>query len=142
VAAQFGPVLTEERVSRGLAAGDFDNDGRIDIVINDLDGGPQLLHNEYRELAERGNWLLVKLTGAGRNTDAIGAIVTAKTGTATEMRLVQSGTSYISQNDMRLHFGLGAATQVDVVEVRWPDGKTSKLENVKANQILKVQQPQ
>ena len=84
----------------------------------------------------------MKLIGAGRNTDAIGAIVTAKTGTVTEMRLVQSGTSYISQNDMRLHFGLGAATQVDVVEVRWPDGKTSKLENVKANQILKVQQPQ
>jgi len=58
------------------------------------------------------------------------------------MRLVQSGTSYISQNDMRLHFGLGTATQVDALEVKWPDGKVSKLENVKVNQILKVHQPQ
>jgi hypothetical protein len=137
VAAQFGPVLTDERVSRGLAAGDFDNDGRIDVVINDLDGSPQLLHNE---LADRGNWLTVKLTGAGHNTDAIGAVVVARTGAVTQTRLVQSGTSYLSQNDMRLHFGLGAATSVDSLEVRWPDGKTSKLENVKANQIIKVQE--
>jgi enediyne biosynthesis protein E4 len=138
VAARFGPVLTEERVSRGLAVGDLDNDGRLDIVVNDLDGSPQLLHNE---LADRGNWLLVKLTGAGGNTDAIGAVVTAKVGTISQMRLVQSGTSYLSQDDMRLHFGIGPATQVDVLEVRWPDGKTSKLENVKANQIVKMQQP-
>src|SRR4051794_24506887 len=122
VAAQFGPVLTEERVSRGLAVGDFDNDGRLDIVINDLDGSPQLLHNE---LAERGNWLMVKLTGSGGNTDAIGAAVTARVGSTAQMRLVQSGTSYISQNDMRLHFGIGAAAQVDTLEVRWPDGKVS-----------------
>jgi enediyne biosynthesis protein E4 len=138
VAARFGPVLTEERVSRGLAVGDLDNDGRLDIVVNDLDGSPQLLHNE---LADRGNWLLVKLTGAGGNTDAIGAVVTAKVGTISQMRLVQSGTSYLSQDDKRLHFGIGPATQVDVLEVRWPDGKTSKLENVKANQIVKMQQP-
>ena len=64
VAAQFGPVMTEERVSRGLAVGDLDNDGRLDIVINDLDGSPQLLRNE---LTGAGNWLLVKLRGKGRN---------------------------------------------------------------------------
>jgi hypothetical protein len=138
VAAQFGPVLTEERVSRGLAVGDLDNDGRLDVVINDLDGAPQILHNE---LPDRGNWLLVKLAGSPPNTDAIGAVVTAKTGTVTQMRLVQSGTSYISQNDMRLHFGLGTAAQVDSLDVRWPDGKISKTENVKANQIVKIQQP-
>jgi len=106
-------------------------------VINDLDGSPQLLHNE---LAERGNWLLVKLTGAGRNTDAIGAVVTARTGTVAQMGLVQSGTSYVSQNDMRLHFGLGTAAQVDALEVRWPDGKVSKMENVKANQIVTIKE--
>ena len=108
-------------------------------MINDLDGGPQLLHNE---LADRGNWLLVKLTGTARNTDAVGAVATARTGTLTQSRLVQSGTSYISQNDMRLHFGLGPATQIDVLEVRWPDGKISRMENVKANQIVKLRQPQ
>src|SRR5205823_10641639 len=69
VAAQFGRVMTEERVSRGLAVADFDNDGRLDIVINDLDGSPQLLNNAP---AARGHWMIVKLTGTGHNTDAIG----------------------------------------------------------------------
>jgi hypothetical protein len=125
-------------VSRGLAVGDLDNDGRLDVVINDLDGAPQVLHNE---LPQVGSWLLVKLKGKGQNTDAIGAIVTAKVGTRTLMRLVQSGTSYLSQDDMRQHFGLGQEKQADLVEVRWPDGTTTKLENVKANQIVQIEQP-
>ena len=133
VAAQFGAVMMEPRVGRGLALGDFDNDGRLDVVINNLDGSPEVLHNE---LATRGNWLLVKLKGSGMNTDAIGALVTARAGTLTQTRVVQSGTGYISQNDMRLHFGIGAATQVDSIDVRWPDGTTSKMTNVKANQII------
>jgi hypothetical protein len=137
VAAEFGPVLTEERVSRGLAVGDLDNDGRLDVVINDLDGSPQVLRNE---LADAGNWLLVKLKGKGRNTDAIGAVVKVKAGTLSQMRLVQSGTSYLSQEDMRRHFGLGPEKQADVVEVLWPDGTTTKLENVKANRLIEVVQ--
>ena len=135
VAAQFGAVMMEPRVGRGLALGDFDNDGRLDVVINNLDGSPEVLHNE---LATRGNWLLVKLKGSGMNTDAIGALVTARAGTLTQTRVVQSGTGYISQNDMRLHFGIGAATQVDSIDVRWPDGTTSKMTNVKANQIITI----
>ena len=135
VAAQFGRVMTDERVGRGLAVGDLDNDGGLDLVINNLDGSPEVLHNEY---AGRGSWLLVKLTGSAPNTDAIGALVTVRAGALAETRLVQSGTSYISQNDMRLHFGLGAAAQVDSLDVRWPDGTTSKMTNVKANQIVAV----
>jgi hypothetical protein len=138
VAAHFGAVLTQERVSRGLALGDLDNDGRLDVVINDLDGSPQVLHNE---LAGVGHWLLVKLVGTGRNTDAIGAVVTATSGSLRMKRLVQSGTSYISQDDKRLHFGLGPAAQVDALEILWPDGSSTRLENVKANQILEVRQP-
>jgi hypothetical protein len=137
VAARFGPVLTDERVSRGLAVGDLDNDGRLDVVINDLDGRPQVLHNE---LAEHGNWLVVKLRGKGKNTDAIGAVVKVKAGTLSLMRLVQSGTSYISQEDMRRHFGLGPQTQAESVEVLWPDGTTSRRENVKANQQIEIRQ--
>lgn len=137
VAAQFGPVLLDARVSRGLAAGDLDNDGRLDLVINDLDGSPQLLRNE---LAGAGNSLLVRLKGRGNNSDAIGAVVTAKAGKLSLMRLVQSGTSYISQDDMRQHFGLGAAARIDSLEVRWPDGTLTRLENVKANQPLVVEQ--
>ena len=139
VAAQFGAAMMEERVSRGLAAGDLDNDGRLDIVINDLDGSPQILHNEITEV---GNWLIVRLKGKAPNTGAIGAIASARTGTLTQKRLVQSGSSYISQEDKRLHFGLGKAMQVDSLEVTWPDGTTTKRENVKANQVIEIQQGQ
>jgi hypothetical protein len=135
VGAQFGPVMTDDRVSRGLAVGDIDNDGRLDIVINDLDGSPQLLRNES---AVAGNWLLVKVRAPKMNVDAIGAVVTARTGTVTQKRLVRSGSSYISQEDLRLHFGLGLATTVDSVEVKWPDGTTTSRANVKANQILEI----
>ena len=137
VAAQFGPVLTEERVSRGLAVGDLDDDGRLDVVINDLDGAPQVLHNE---LPEAGHWLLVKLKGKGGNTDAIGAVVTVKAGKLTMIRLVQSGTGYLSQDDMRRHFGLGAQAQADSLEVLWPDGTTTRLENVKADRVVEIRQ--
>ena len=138
VGGQFGPALTEQRVSRGLAIGDLDNDGRIDVVTNDLDGAPQVLHNE---LGGAGHWLMVKVTGKPPNTNAIGAVIVARTGNVTQRRLVQSGTSYISQDDMRQHFGLGAATQVDSLEVKWPDGTATKMENVKANRLVEVSQP-
>jgi hypothetical protein len=137
VGAQYGPVFSEQRVSRGSAVGDLDNDGRLDVVINDLDGPAQVLRNE---LPQAGNWLLVKLKGKGKNTDAIGAVIALKVGTATQLRLVQSGTSYISQDDMRAHFGLGPATQADSLEVRWPDGTTTRMENAKANRVVTITQ--
>jgi enediyne biosynthesis protein E4 len=138
VAAQFGPVLMEERASRGLAVGDLDNDGRLDVVINDLDGSPQVLRNES---PRAGSWLTLKLRGKGKNTDALGAVVRVKAGKLSLQRLVQSGTSYLSQDDMRVHFGLGAAQKADSVEVRWPDGTTSRLENVAGNRIVEITQP-
>jgi len=138
VAAQFGPVLMEERASRGLAVGDLDNDGRLDLVINDLDGSPQVLRNEG---TGAGGWLTVKLKGKGTNTDALGAVVKVKAGPLAMRRVVLSGTSYLSQDDMRAHFGLGKAAQADSLEVRWPDGTTTRLENVKANRIVEIEQP-
>ncbi len=137
VAAQLGVALTEERVGRGLAVGDLDNDGRLDVVVNDLDVGAQILHNE---LADVGNWLLVKLEGKGRNRDAIGAVVKVKAGPLSLMRFVRSGSSYISQEDMRQHFGLGPRVQADSVEVRWPDDTVTRLENVEANRVLVIEQ--
>ncbi|MGH9346841.1 MAG: CRTAC1 family protein [Vicinamibacterales bacterium] len=138
VAAQFGLALMEERVSRGLAIGDLDNDGRVDVVINDLDGPPQVLRNE---LEGAGNWLIVTVKGKAPNTNAIGALVTVRSGATSQRRLVQSGTSYLSQDDMRQHFGLGGAKQAEAIEVRWPDGTSSRLENVKANQTVEITQP-
>ena len=137
VAQRFGPPFATERVSRGTAVGDLDNDGRLDIVVNDLDGSPQVLRNEA---TGTGNWLIVKLRGGGGNTGAIGAVVRARAGGVTQMRLVQSGTGYISQDDTRLHFGLGKAPVVESLEVRWPDGTSSKRENVEPNQILEITQ--
>jgi hypothetical protein len=136
-AATFGPVLTDERVSRGLATGDLDDDGRTDVVINDLDGAAQIVHNE----TNAGNWLTVRLKGRTPNTSAIGAIVIARSGASTQRRLVQSGSSYLSQEDKRLHFGLGRSSQADAIEVRWPDGTTTSVQNVKANQVIELQQP-
>jgi hypothetical protein len=138
VAARYGAVLTEERVSRGLAVGDLDDDGRLDVVINDLDGSPQVLRNE---IAQAGHWLLVRLVGKGKNTNAIGAVVTVTSGGVTQSRLVQSGTSYVSQDDMRRHFGLGASARAERVEVRWPDGSLTALSDVKADQVIEVRQP-
>jgi enediyne biosynthesis protein E4 len=138
VSAEYGPVLTEPRVGRGIGVGDLDNDGRLDVVVNDLDGAPQLLKNE---LAGAGHWLLVKLRGAGQNTDAIGAVLTLTAGGVTQRRVVRSGTGYISQDDMRQHFGLGAATLVDSLEVLWPDGTRTRRERIKADQLLEIRQP-
>ena len=138
VAAKFGQAFTDDRVSRGLAIGDLDNDGGLDIVINDLDGAPQVLRNE---MAGRGHWLIVKLRGRAPNTDAIGAIVTVTAGTIVQKALVQSGTSYLSQNDMRQHFGLAGAASADRIEVTWPDGTTSRQDQVKADQIVEIAQP-
>jgi len=137
VGARAGQAFTAERVGRGLAVGDLDNDGRLDVVVNDLDGTPQLLRNE---IAGAGSWLIVRLKGRAPNTSAIGAVVTARAGGLTLRRLVQSGTGYLSQDDKRRHFGLGKASEVDVLEVTWPDGTVTTMKNVKANQILHVQQ--
>jgi hypothetical protein len=137
VTAERAPVLLEERVSRGMATGDLDNDGRLDVIVNDLDGAAQLLRNTA---PDPGNWLLVDLVGAAPNTDAIGAVVRVVSGDRTQTSNVRSGTSYLSQDDMRQHFGLGAAERADRIEVLWPDGTTTVRESVAANQIVRIEQ--
>ncbi len=137
VAKRYGGPLTAEQVSRGLAVGDLDDDGRLDVVINNLDGQPEVLHNVF---PQAGHWLLVQLEGRGKMRDGIGAVITVHHGKTQQTRTVHSGTSYLSHHDLRQHFGLGDRAKVDSLEVRWPDGSTSRRSNLAANQILVVRQ--
>jgi hypothetical protein len=106
--------------ARGLALGDIDNDGRVDAVINNCDGHPTVLRNEA---AKTGHWLAVKLIGGAKcPRDAIGATVWLTAGGKRQRADIVSGASYCSQSDLRLHFGLGAATKVEKLEIRWPSG--------------------
>jgi hypothetical protein len=137
VGRQAGPAFAATRVSRGLAVGDFDNDGDLDLLVNNNGEDAELLRNDG---GNRANSLLVRLRGAAPNTDAIGARITVTTGSAFQVREVRAGSSYLSQNDLRAHFGLGAATRADRVDVTWPGGGTEVFENVAANQIVTVDQ--
>ena len=126
----------EERASRGTAFGDIDNDGDIDIVVNDLDSAPQLLRNDG---GNKNNWIIVKTIGTKSNRDGIGAKVKVVSGDLTQLDEVRSGGSYISQNDLRLHFGLEKRTSVDI-QVRWPSGIVDTLTNVTANKVVTVKE--
>ena len=128
-------AIATQKVSRGAAFGDIDNDGDIDIVVSNLKDSPTILRNDGGNAVR---WLGVKLIGTHCNRDAIGARVTVVSGGLTQIREVKSGSGYLSQNDLRLHFGLSAATQIDTLTVRWLCSKTQTLQDVKTNQILVI----
>lgn len=131
-----GPGITEPVPARGCAFGDFDNDGDVDVVVNCINDAPQLLR---ADVSHSNNWLKLKLRGVESNRSAIGARVycAPNDGGKRQMLEVRSGGSYLSQNDLRLHFGLGAAEQADL-EIRWPSGLTEKLAGVAVNRILEL----
>jgi enediyne biosynthesis protein E4 len=122
--------------SRGLAAADLNNDGLLDLVMTSLDDPPAVLLNR----SARASWLLVKLHGTRSNRSAIGARLTVKVGGTTYRRDVNGGNSYQSQSDLRLHVGLGAASRIDELVVRWPSGRSEVRRNVSVNTILTIEE--
>jgi hypothetical protein len=139
VAEATGAPLAEKRVGRGVAFGDIDNDGDVDLVVGDLDGPPQLLRNDG---GNANNSVLVRTVGVKANRDGIGARVKIVSGDLVQIDEVRSGGSYISQSDLRLHFGLGARTKIDLIEVRWPGGAVDKITGAPVNKILTVREGQ
>jgi len=132
ISAAAGPGITTVSSSRGLAVGDLWNDGRISAVVSNMNALPSLLVNDPRN----GNhWIAFRTIGVKSNRDGIGAKITLKVGARSLVDEVRSGSSFISNNDMRVHFGLGASAKIDGVQVRWPSGLLEEFGNLSADAI-------
>jgi len=131
LAAVEGGGLRILKSSRGAAFGDYDNDGDSDILIVNMDDRPTLLRND----SDGGRWITVRLIGTRSNRDGIGAKVTALAGGRQRLTVVRSGGSYISHNDMRVHFGVGAARAVDRLTIRWPSGQVDSAIGLATNRF-------
>jgi hypothetical protein len=134
VSAAAGPGITEKAPARGLALGDFDNDGDLDVVVNCVNDVPQLLRCDS---TSKNNWIKIKTAGTKSNRSGIGARIYCVTGQHKQMDEVRSGGSYLSQSDLRVHFGIGPASVADI-EIRWPSGQVDRLPALAANRIYKV----
>jgi hypothetical protein len=136
VGQKSGAPFDRAILGRGCAWGDFDNDGRLDLLITSNNGPAMLWHNET---STHNHWLKLKLAGVKSNRDAIGALVIATAGGLTQRRMVRSGSSYLSQSDLRPNFGLGSQLAADI-EIRWPSGTVDRLHSVPADHIWTVQE--
>jgi hypothetical protein len=133
VTEQLGPPVTVPKAGRGAAYADFDNDGDVDILVTNVHDTPELYRLDQREAR---SWSALRLVGVQSNRSAIGARVVLSAGGVTQVSEVRGGGSYYSQNDLRMHFGLGSAKAIDRVEVRWPNGNIEVWTGVEPNRIV------
>src|SRR5579864_1238581 len=138
VSAASGSIFHEAWAGRGLATGDLDNDGRIDAVVSTNDGPAHVIRNETKT---DNHWLTLKLVGHKSNRDAIGAVVKIVMPKGSQYATVTTASSYLSSSDKRVHFGLGPAAAAGTIEIRWPSGINQSLKDVRADQILQVDEP-
>jgi len=137
ISASAGPGITTPSSSRGLAIGDFWNDGKLSAVVSNMNAPPSLLINQVKN----GNhWVAIKTEGVKSNRDGLGARIRVKVGARILVDEVRSGSSYISNNDRRVHFGLGSVTQIDWIEIRWPRGLTEMFERPGIDRILALKE--
>jgi hypothetical protein len=137
ISRRLGGDLTKPQPARGAAFGDYDNDGDIDVLVVNVNSRPNLYRNDG---GNRGSWIGFRLIGVTSNRDAIGARVEIDAGGRTQVGEVRSGGSYLSHNDMRVHFGLGTEKRVDRVRIRWPDGNTETLNGMDAGRYVTIRE--
>ncbi|MEZ5367148.1 MAG: CRTAC1 family protein [Bryobacterales bacterium] len=138
VSGELGPAFREPLASRGAAVGDLDGDGWPDLVVYRNGGEPRILRNQS---VKGVHWLLVELEGVKSNRDGIGAVVRVLAEDGVEQTVTVSATGgYLSAKDRRAHFGLGPNARLKLIEIRWPSGVLQRLEDVPADQLLKIRE--
>jgi len=137
VTEELGPDLLRKELGRGVAFGDMDNDGDVDVVVNNLDSHPGLFRCDTPPEA---NWILIKLEGTRSNRNGLGARVIVRAGGVEQVHEVHSSGGFLASSDPRAHFGLGSSEFISELEIRWPSGVVQKFRNIRSKQIIGVKE--